>query len=43
MQFGVMWLFIIIKLKGLDMIFAGQKTSFVIFRSKEIYYIFQNI
>ena len=24
------------------MIFAGQKTPFIIFRSKEIYYIFQN-
>ena len=29
-------------LKGLAMIFAGQKTPFIIFRSKEIYYIFQN-
>ena len=29
-------------LKGLAMIFAGQKTPFIIFRSKEIYFIFQN-
>ena len=29
-------------LKGLAMIFAGQKTPFIIFRSKKIYYIFQN-
>ena len=28
--------------KGLAMILAGQKTPFIIFRSKEIYYIFQN-
>ena len=30
------------KLKGLAMIFVGQKTPFIIFRNKEIYYIFQN-
>ena len=29
-------------LKGLAMIFAGQKTPFIILRGKEIYYIFQN-
>ena len=31
-----------IMLKGLAMIFAGQENAFIIFRSKEIYYIFQN-
>ena len=30
------------RLKGLAMIFANQKTPFIIFRGKEIYYIFQN-
>ena len=29
-------------LKGLAMIFAGQKTQFIILRGKEIHYIFQN-
>ena len=29
-------------LKGLAMIFAGQKTQFIILRGNEIYYIFQN-
>ena len=28
--------------KGQAMIFAGQKTPFIIFRSKKIYYLFQN-
>ena len=31
-----------IGLKGLAMIFAGQKTQFIILRGREIYYIFQN-
>ena len=30
------------QLKGLAMIFAGQENPFIIFRSKEIYIIFQN-
>ena len=30
------------ELKGLTMIFAGQKNPFIIFRSKEILHIFQN-
>ena len=33
----------LLNLKGLAMIFAGQKTPFIIFRGKEIYYISKQI